>query len=90
MASVSLLGTAILSSEEASQIAPLKSPSSSLAETLPAKVSTGSRVNLPVHLLGADWTKVGSASSLISWLVCEAKLLPLSGTRRQWPGKQNR
>ena len=87
------VGIAILSSEEARRTAPLKSPSSSLAETLPAKVSTGSRVNLPVRLLGADWTKVGSASSLISWLVCEVKLLrwpPLSGTRRQRAGKQNR
>ena len=93
VASVSLLGTAIPSSEEARRTAPLKSPSSSLAETLPAKVSTGSRMNLPVRLLGADWTMVGSASSLISWLVCEAKLLrwpPLSGTRRQRAGKQNR
>ena len=83
VASVSLLGTAIPSSEEARRTAPLKSPSSSLAETLPAKVSTGSRMNLPVRLLGADWTMVGFVSSLISWLVCEVKLLrwpPLSGT----------
>ena len=93
VASISLLGTAILSSEEARWTAPLKSPSFSLAETLPAKVSTGSRMNLPVRLLGADWTMVGSACSLISWLVCEAKLLqwlPLSGTRRRQAGKQNR
>ena len=83
VASVSLLGTAIPSSEEARRTAPLKSPSSSLAETLPAKVSTGSRMNLPVRLLGADWTMVGFVSSLISCLVCEVKFLrwpPLSGT----------
>ena len=70
-----------------------KSPSSSLAETLAAKESSGSQVILPIHLLGAGWTRVGSAFSLISRLVWDAKLLrwpPLSGTRRQRAGKQNK
>ena len=51
---------------------PFKSPSSSLAETLPAKASSGLLVKVPVCLLGADWMKVRSAFSLINCLVCEA------------------
>ena len=91
--SVSLFGLAIRSSEEARQTAPLKSLSSSLAETLADKESSGSRVILLVHLLGAGWTGVGSAFYLINRLVWDAKHLrwpTLSGTHRQRAGEQNK
>ena len=85
----------MLSSEEASRTAPLKSPSSSLAETRAARVSRGSRSGLLFLLsgTGCSWSGVGSDSSPISRLMRDARILrcpPLSGTRRQRGAKQNR
>ena len=51
---------------------PLKSPSSSLAETLPAKLSSGLQVKLSVHLLGGQSGRRWGPLPLVSWLVCEA------------------
>ena len=68
--------SAMVSSELASRMAPLKSPSSSLEATRAARDCRGSQFS------GLRWPgeadKSGSASSRIVWLNCVARLL-------QWP-----
>ena len=62
---VLLLTSAIVSSDEAKQIAPLKSPSSSFAATRAAKFSGGTSGTLFVDLPGTLGGGSGSASFLI-------------------------
>ena len=87
-----LLASAMVSSKEAKQIAPLK-PSSSLADTLAARFSRASWGTLLVIIPGALWGRSESASSLVIELTQDAKLLqwpPLLGTLGQRGAKQNR
>ena len=82
---VLLLTSAIVSSDAAKRIAPLKYPSSSFAATRAAKFSRGALGTVFVNLPGTLWGGSGSACSLITELTWNAKLLrwpPLLGTLR--------
>ena len=88
---VESLISAIVSSEQASLTAPLKSPSSNFEDTRAARYSTGSQGRICPDLAGG--LDAGSASSLSCLLTAEAKNQrrpPLRGTRKQRALKQRR